>query len=76
MDFAAEKRRIETNLVEFERIRFRSFPGRVDISGRRAIIHGTYTMTVVVRGKELTLEGEEHIRLAKEADGWKIVGGL
>ena len=53
-----------------------SLDRKIEVSGRQATICGTYRITIVRKGKELNLEGVERIRLAKEADGWKIVGGL
>ena len=54
----------------------RSLDRKIEIDGQQAIVSGTYRITIVRKGQELSLEGSERIRLAKGADGWKIVGGL
>ena len=75
-DYATETRELETNFRTFERINYRSLDRKIEIDGQQAIVSGTYRITIVRKGQELSLEGSERIRLAKEADGWKIVGGL
>lgn len=75
-DFSAEKRELEASFTAFDRIAYRPAGRSIDISGAQATISGTYRLTVTIKGKELELEGEEHIRLAKGTDGWKIIGGL
>ncbi|HEY6007645.1 MAG TPA: nuclear transport factor 2 family protein [Geobacteraceae bacterium] len=75
-DYAAKTRELAASFRSFERLDYRSLDRKIEVSGRLATISGTYRITIVRKGKELNLEGVERIRLAKEADGWKIVGGL
>ena len=75
-DYAAEARELEANFRAFERIGYCSLDRKIEIDGQRATVSGTYRITIVRKGQELSLEGSERIRLAKGADGWKIVGGL
>jgi hypothetical protein len=75
-DYAAKARELEASFRTFDRIEYHSLDRKIEIGGAQATVSGTYRMTVVRRGKELSLEGVERIRLAKGADGWRIVGGL
>ena len=75
-NYAAEKKELEENFRSFDRIDYRSLDRHIEVSGDRATISGTYRLTIRNRGNEINLEGVEHLRLAREADGWKIVGGL
>ena len=53
-------------------------PGEQTISlhGKYAETVGAYRMKILIRGKETVLNGEEHLKLAKESEGWKIIAGL
>jgi hypothetical protein len=75
-DYATEARELEANFRSFERISYRSLDRNIEIHGQQATVSGTYRISIVRKGQELSLEGTERIRLAKGADGWKIVGGL
>ena len=48
----------------------------VAVSGNRAEVRGSYRMKVAVGGREVLLNGEEHIILSREAGVWKITAGL
>jgi len=48
----------------------------VAVSGNRAEVRGGYRMKVAVGGREVLLDGEEHIILSREAGVWKITAGL
>lgn len=75
-DFARLKADLEKNFSEFEQIAYESERRSVTVDGDRAEAVGSYRMRVRVRGREMTLSGTEHIRLAKEPEGWKIVAGI
>ncbi|OGT98369.1 MAG: hypothetical protein A2X80_14575 [Geobacteraceae bacterium GWB2_52_12] len=48
----------------------------VAVSGNRAEVRGDYRMKVAVGGREVVLDGVEHIILNREAGVWKITAGL
>lgn len=75
-DFARLRADLEKNFREFERITYESERQSVTVDGNRAGAVGSYRMKVLMRGKEMTLNGTEHIRLVKEPEGWKIVAGI
>ncbi len=75
-DFATEKKELEANFRAYDRIGYRSIERRIEVSGTTATVSGKYRLTITSRGNEISLEGEERLRLAKEVDGWKIIGGL
>lgn len=75
-DFARLRADLEKNFREFEQISYESERPSVTVDGDRAGAVGSYRMRVRVRGREMTLSGTEHIRLAKEPEGWKIVAGI
>jgi hypothetical protein len=76
LDYAAKSRELKETLSSFDRIDYRSHDRRVEVKGDRATVTGSYGLRVMMRGKEVELEGKEELRLLKEAGEWKIVGGL
>jgi ketosteroid isomerase-like protein len=75
-DFAAEKRELEASFAAYERVSYRPLHRTITVSGTSATISGEYLLKVSLRGQTLEIPGKEDIRLKKQADGWKIVGGL
>jgi hypothetical protein len=75
-DFARLRADLEKNFREFEQITYESERPSVTVEGDRAGAVGSYRMKVRVRGREMSLNGTEHIRLVKEPEGWKIVAGI
>ncbi len=75
-DFAAEKRELEASFAAYGRISYRPMHRAITISGDTATISGEYLLKVTMHGRPLEFPGTENIRLKKEADGWRIVGGL
>lgn len=75
-DFAAMRDSLEASFKVFERVSYQAGEQKVEIQGPKAEVSGEYRMKVVIRGREMSLDGKEHIRLAKEAGGWKIIAGL
>ncbi|KAF0219534.1 MAG: hypothetical protein FD174_1994 [Geobacteraceae bacterium] len=75
-NLAAKKAELEATFNAFDRLDYRFSDPRVDIKGDRATISGDYVLRVTTKGKDLSLEGKEHILLKKEHGGWKIIGGL
>lgn len=75
-NFAQLKAGLEKNFREFEQISYETDKPSITSDGTSAESVSSYRMKVKVRGKELTLNGTEHLRLAKEPDGWKIIAGI
>ena len=55
---------------------FRTSDLRITVTGNQAVLNERYRLQLVSRGQSYDLAGEETIYLMKEADGWKISGGL
>lgn len=60
----------------YDSVSYQSDAQQVTIDGKQAEVTGRYRLKVVIRGKEMVLDGKEHLKLAKGADGWKITAGL
>ena len=55
---------------------FRASDVTITVTGDQAVLHDRYRLTVVSKGTRYDFQGEETLRLRKEAGGWKISGGL
>ena len=75
-NFAQLKESLENNFRDFEHLSYESDKPSIIVAGNSASADGSYRMKVQVRGKEMTLNGTEHLRLAKEPEGWKIIAGI
>ena len=75
-DYAALRDSLEASFKIFESVSYQAGVQKVAISDNKAEVSGEYRMRVVIRGKEMSLDGREHIWLAREAGGWKIIAGL
>ncbi|MEI7818307.1 MAG: hypothetical protein WCI45_14070 [Desulfuromonadales bacterium] len=75
-DFSQLKKDLEKNFSDFKQISYEAGTPAITISGASAKTVGNYRMKVLVRGKEIALNGIEHIQLAKEPGGWKIIAGI
>lgn len=75
-DFQHLKENIANNFKSFENISYQPGEHTISIDGNHAEASGTYRMRVVVHGRELVLDGTEHLKFAKEPEGWKIIAGL
>ena len=67
---------LEAGFKVYDNVYYQPGEQKVQIKGKQAEVTGTYRMKVVIRGKEMVLDGKEHLLLTKEPDGWKIVAGL
>lgn len=67
---------LEAGFRIYDRVYYQADEQKIEIKGRQAEVTGIYRMKVVIRGKEMVLDGKERLVLAKEADGWKIISGL
>lgn len=74
--FAPLRESVEKNFRDFEQISYEAGTPTITIDGNHAGSTGSYRMKVQVRGKEMSLNGTEHLRLAKEPEGWKIIAGI
>lgn len=75
-NFVQLKENIEKNFRDFEQLSYEAGTQTITIDGNSAESVGSYRMKVRVRGKEMTLNGTEHLRLIKEQEGWKIIAGI
>lgn len=75
-DYSRLKESLINNFRTFESISYQPAEMTISLRGKYAEAVGAYRMRVVVRNKELVLDGTEHLKLAKEPEGWKIIGGL
>lgn len=75
-NFAQLKENLEKNFRDYEQLSYEASAPTITINGAGAESINSYRMKVLVRGKEMTLNGTEHLRLAKEQDGWKIIAGI
>jgi hypothetical protein len=74
--FAQLRESLEKNFRDFEQISYEPGTPTITVDGTDAGAVGSYRMKVQVQGKEMTLNGTEHIRLSKEPEGWKIIAGI
>ena len=75
-DLAQLKDGLETGFKVYDSLSYQANEQKITIKGKQAEVKGSYRMKVVIRGKEMVLDGKEHLLLSKEADGWKIIAGL
>jgi ketosteroid isomerase-like protein len=76
LDYAAKARQVASTFQSFDKIDFRIDNQQITVSGGTATVRETYLLRTRLKGKELTLNGEEVLQLRKEPRGWKIIGGL
>lgn len=74
--FTILKDNLEKSFSDCEQIVYEAGTPSIHIAGNRAESTGSYRMRVRLRGKEMTLNGTEHLTLAKEPKGWKIIAGI
>jgi predicted ester cyclase len=67
---------LEKNFRDFEQISYEAEKPDILVDGTRARSDASYRMKIKVRGKEMTLNGTEHLILVKEPEGWKIIAGI
>lgn len=75
-DLAQLRDGLEAGFKIYDSVYYQADEQKITIKGKQAEVAGTYRMKVVIRGKEMLLDGKEHLVLTKEADGWKIISGL
>ena len=67
---------LEAGFKIYDSVYYQADEQKIAVKGKQAEVTGSYRMKIVIRGKEMVLDGKEHLILAKEHDGWKIVAGL
>ena len=67
---------LEKNFRDYEQLSYEALSPTITINGAGAESISSYRMKILVRGKEMTLNGTEHLRLVKEPEGWKIIAGI
>jgi hypothetical protein len=75
-DLARLKASLENNFKDYEQIAYEAGTPSITVSGKQAESVCGYRMKIKMRGKEMTLNGTEHLRMTKEPEGWKITSGL
>lgn len=75
-DFTRLKTDLEKNFNTMKQLSYEADQPAITINGNQAAATGSYRMKVHVRGRELALNGKEHLRLRKEPGGWKIIAGI
>lgn len=75
-DFAALAAGVEESFKKRGSVAYQAGHRTVTISGKQAEVTGTYRMKVMVEGREVVLDGKEHITLSREGETWKIIAGL
>ncbi len=75
-DFARLRDSLETGFKVYDAVFYQADEQNVEFEGKKAKVNGTFRLKVVIRGKEMVLDGKEHLTLAKEAGVWKIIAGL
>lgn len=63
-------------MAAWDQFNLQNDPPRITIDGNLAIARQTYRLRVIRQGKELSLSGETELKLRKENNDWKIIGGL
>jgi len=75
-NFSQLKESIASNFMAFESVSYQPGEHTIKIDGNYAKASGAYRMKVIVKGREVVLDGVEHLKFSKEADGWKFIEGL
>lgn len=76
LDYGAKTAELARTLANWDNIDYQADPPQITISGNSASAATHYRLRVRKQGKTLLMEGEENLRLQREPEGWKIIGGL
>lgn len=74
--FGQLKESLEKNFRDSVSLAYEAGTPSIVVHGNTAEATGTYRMKVKIHEKEVTLNGTEHLKLAKEPTGWKIIAGI
>lgn len=75
-DISNLRENLEKNFKNFSQIHYAVTRRSITVNGINAEASGDYRMKVKTNGKEITLNGVEHLKLTKEPGGWKIISGI
>jgi hypothetical protein len=75
-NFAQLEESLRINFRDIEQLSYLPETPSITVSGNHAESVTGYRMKVLSQGKEIKLNGTEHLRLAKEPEGWKIIAGI
>ena len=75
-DYAVKRAELATLLQNGQRLSYRCDDLTITVRGDQATYRCSYTLRVTGQRGEWEMAGREEIRLRKEANGWKIIGGL
>ncbi len=69
-------RELAETIVNGDGFTYQGTTDEVTVHGDRAVVRGSYTVRIRIKGETVALQGEERIRLQREKGGWRITGGL
>lgn len=75
-NFSLLKESLNKNFRDFEHVAYEAEAPAITITGNSAGSSCDYRLKVTVHGREISLKGTEHLKLAKEHEGWKIIAGI
>jgi len=75
-DYNKKAGELADTLVNSDGLAYQGAIEEIDVTGDHAVVRGSYTMRVRIKGQTLALQGEDTIRLQRETGGWRITGGL
>lgn len=75
-DYQRLQAELASGFKRFGRLSYRTDLVRIRFSGQKALVDTRYELRVDAGGRETVLNGEEHLALAREPAGWKIIAGL
>ncbi|OGU16545.1 MAG: hypothetical protein A2076_02380 [Geobacteraceae bacterium GWC2_53_11] len=75
-NLARLKESLEKSFSDFEQITYEADRPSITVDGASAETVSHYRMKIQVRGKQMSLNGIERLRLKKEPGGWKIIAGI
>jgi hypothetical protein len=75
-NFARLEVELKNNFRDIEQISYLPETPEIHLTGTHAESVTSYRMKVLSQGKEIKLNGAEHLKLAKEPGGWKIIAGI
>lgn len=67
---------LQSNFRTFNQLVYIADSPSINIIGRYAESTCSYRLKIVLNGKETFLNGTEHLKFAKEKEGWKIIAGI
>lgn len=75
-NFAQLKKSLEHHFRDIDQLSYEPDEYSITVNGSNAEAVGNYRMKIRLRGNEMSVIGTEHLKLAKEPEGWKIIAGI